>query len=75
MHEAETSVRSKRYYAMLLLLPLLLIVTGNLPLNRTVCVIIIMCAFSRLYPVLNASDHSPCFGNMLQTHENYSSRY
>ena len=68
MHEAETSVRSKRYYAMLLLLPFLLIVKGILPLDRTVCMIIIMCAFSRLYPVLNGSDHSPCFGNMFQSH-------
>ena len=68
MHEAEASVRSKRYYAMLLLL----MVTGILPLDLTVCMIIVMCAFSRLYPVLNANDHSPCFGNMLQSHENYS---
>ena len=34
--------------------------------------IIVMSTFSRLYPVLNASDHSPCFGNMLQSHENYT---
>ena len=72
MHEAEAAVRSKRYSAMLLLLPLLLIVRGILSLDLTVCMIIIACAFSRLYPALNASDHSPCFGNMLQSHENYS---
>ena len=40
----------------------------NSPLDRTVCMIIITCAFSRLYPVLNGSDHSPCFGNMFQSH-------
>ena len=77
MHEAEASVRSKRCYAMLLSLPLLLIVERILPMDLiiTVCMIIILSAFSRLYPALNASDHSPCFGKMLQTHENYSSRY